>query len=76
MTVNLYSTPSCTYCRLAKDFFRKEGIGFNEYDVSRDRRRADEMIRKTGQMGVPVIEIGSKVIVGFNQAEIRKALGR
>jgi glutaredoxin 3 len=74
MAITLYSTPSCTYCRKAKAFFQQNRIPFSEYDVSRDRRRADEMVRKSGQMGVPVIDINGRIIVGFNQPEIEKAL--
>jgi glutaredoxin len=51
-------------------------ISFTEYDVARDRRRADEMVKKSGQMGVPVLDINGKIIVGFNQSEIDKALKR
>lgn len=74
MAITLYSTPSCTYCRKAKDWFRENRIRFQEFDVSRDQRRADEMVRKSGQMGVPVIDINGRVIVGFNQPEIERAL--
>jgi glutaredoxin-like YruB-family protein len=74
MAITLYSTPSCTYCRKAKDYFRENHVPFTEFDVSRDQRRADEMVRKSGQMGVPVIDINGRVIVGFNQPEIEKAL--
>ena len=74
MAITLYSTPSCTYCRKAKDFFRQNHVTFTEYDVSRDQRKADEMARKSGQMGVPVIDINGRVIVGFNQPEIERAL--
>lgn len=74
MAITLYSTPSCTYCRKAKDYFRQNRVPFTEFDVSRDQRRADEMVRKSGQMGVPVIDINGRVIVGFNQPEIEKAL--
>ncbi|MFW5777158.1 MAG: glutaredoxin family protein [Spirochaetota bacterium] len=74
MAINLYTTPSCTYCKKAKNFFKQNRIRFNEYDVSRDQRRADEMVRKSGQMGVPVIDINGRIIVGFNQPEVEKAL--
>jgi glutaredoxin-like YruB-family protein len=70
----MYSTPTCTYCRKAKDWFRENRIKFTEYDISRDQRRADEMVRKSGQMGVPVIDVNGRVIVGFNQSEIERAL--
>ncbi len=74
MAINLYTTPSCTYCKKAKNYFKENRIRFNEYDVSRDQRRADEMVRKSGQMGVPVIDINGRIIVGFNQPEVEKAL--
>jgi glutaredoxin-like YruB-family protein len=70
----MYTTPSCTYCRKAKDYFRQNRIPFTEYDVARDQRRAEEMVRKSGQMGVPVIDVNGRVIVGFNQPEIERAL--
>jgi glutaredoxin-like YruB-family protein len=76
MSVSLYSTPSCEYCRLAKDYFRQNGIPFSEYNVAADHVKADEMVRKSGQMGVPVIEINGRVIVGFNKPEIDRALKR
>ncbi len=76
MSVTIYSTPSCNYCRAAKDYFRRTGIGFTEYDIAADPRRADEMVRKSGQMGVPVIDVNGRVIVGFNVAEIERALHR
>ena len=74
MAVALYSTPSCSFCRKAKDFFRTNHVRFTEYNIAQDRRRADEMIRKSGQMGVPVIDINGKIIVGFNQPEVERAL--
>ena len=76
MSVTLYSTPSCVYCRLAKDYFRQQGIAFTEYNVAADQRKAEEMMRKSGQMGVPVIDIGGRVIVGFNKGEVERALKR
>jgi glutaredoxin 3 len=76
MSVTLYSTPSCAYCRLAKDYFRQNGISFTEYNVASDQRKADEMVRKSGQMGVPVIDINGRIIIGFNKPEIDRALRR
>ena len=76
MSVVIYTTPTCGYCRVAKDYFKKENIPFSEYDVAADRRRADEMLRKSGQMSVPVIDVHGKVIIGFNKPEIEKALKR
>jgi glutaredoxin 3 len=76
MAVTIYSTPTCGYCRVAKDWFRTNHVPFTEYDVSADQRRAEEMVRKSGQMGVPVIDVHGKVIIGFNRPEIEKALKR
>ena len=76
MAVTLYSTPSCTYCRLAKDYFRQERIPFTEYNVASDQRRAEEMVKKSGQMGVPVIDINGRIIIGFNKPEIERSLKR
>lgn len=76
MAVAIYTTPSCGYCRVAKDWFRKNQVSFTEHDVSRDPRKAEEMMRKSGQMGVPVIDLNGKIIVGFNQPEIERSLAR
>lgn len=74
MTVSIYTTPTCGYCSLAKDYLRKRNIKFNEYNVAQDSLKAEEMVRKSGQMGVPVLDINGKIIVGFNQSEIERAL--
>lgn len=63
--VIIYSTPTCPYCVYAKNFFKGKGVAFEDVDVSRDRARAMEMVEKSGQMGVPVIDIGGNIIVGF-----------
>ena len=76
MAVTVYSTPSCSYCRLAKDYLRKHNIPFTDYNVASDRAKADEMVRKSGQMGVPVLDINGRILVGFNPAEIERALHR
>ena len=76
MAVTIYTTPSCGYCKVAKEFFRTSHVPFTECNVASDQRKADEMMRKSGQMGVPVIEVNGKIIVGFNKPEIEKALKR
>jgi glutaredoxin-like YruB-family protein len=76
MAIKLYTTPTCTYCTKAKKYFKENRIPFTEYNVARDMRRADEMVKKSGQMGVPVIDINGRVIVGFNQPEVERALRR
>ena len=72
--VKLYTTPTCVYCRLAKDFFKQNNIDYSEVDVAKDRNAAMEMIDKSGQMGVPVIEVDSKIIIGFDKPALKRAL--
>ncbi|MDI6883880.1 MAG: glutaredoxin family protein [Hadesarchaea archaeon] len=74
MKVKIYTTPICSYCQMAKDFLVQHGIKFEEVNVQEDRAAAIEMIQKTGQNGVPVLEIGDKIIVGFNREKIIEAL--
>ena len=74
MAVTLYSTPTCGYCTKAKQYFRENRSPFKEHNIAQDLRRADEMMKKSGQMGVPVIDINGKVIIGFNKPEIERAL--
>lgn len=74
MTVKIYSTSSCPYCVIAKEYLKKHKIPFVEVNVSEDRNAAMEIIQKTGQRGVPVIEINGEMIVGFNEPAIKKAL--
>ena len=76
MAVTIYTTPSCGYCKVAKEFYRTQHVSFTEYNVASDQRKADEMVRKSGQTGVPVIDVHGKIIVGFNKPEIEKALRR
>ncbi len=76
MAVTIYTTPSCGYCKVAKEFFRSSHVPFTEHNVAVDQRKAEEMVRKSGQMGVPVIDVNGKVIVGFNKPEIERALRR
>lgn len=64
-TVTVYSTPMCPYCHMAKAYLSEKHIAFDDVDVSRDRDRAREMISKSGQMGVPVVEIDGEIVVGF-----------
>jgi len=72
----VYSTPTCPYCNLVKDYLKKKGIEFEEKDVSVDRAAAREMVEKSGQMGVPQIIINDKVIVGFNRDAIDEELNK
>jgi glutaredoxin 3 len=74
MGVKVYSTPTCPYCRMAKDFLKQSKIPFEEIDVSVDKKLVNEMFERSGQLGVPVIDINGKVIVGFDKEAIRKEL--
>ena len=73
--VTIYSTPTCTYCNMAKSFFKANNVGYTEYNVASDLEKRREMIDKTGQMGVPVIDAGGEVIIGFNEEKLRSVLG-
>lgn len=72
--VIVYSTPTCPYCVYAKEYFTEKGIAYSDIDVSRDQVAAQEMIRKSGQMGVPVIDIGGNIVVGFQPEVFAKLL--
>ncbi len=72
--VIVFTTPTCTYCNAAKRYFREKGVRFKEVDVSRDAAAARDMQRRSGQMGVPVIDIGGKIVVGFDRPKIDKYL--
>jgi glutaredoxin-like YruB-family protein len=72
MIIKVYSTPSCPWCMRTKDLLRKNNIKFEDIDVSRDARAANEMVRKSGQMGVPVIEVDGKIIIGFNEQKLKQ----
>ena len=73
--VIIYSTPSCHFCHMAKDFFKEKNVAFTDYDVATDTAKRAEMVEKSGQMGVPVIQIGDNLIVGFNKPKIVELLG-
>ncbi len=73
--VIVFSTPTCSYCNMAKSYFREKGIKFTDIDVSRDQSAARDMVRRSGQMGVPVIDIGGKIVVGFNRPQVNALLG-
>ena len=74
MNVVVYTTPTCPHCHHVKDFLSQRGVRFTEHDVSIDRAAADEMIHKTGQMGVPVITVDDEVVIGFDRARLEHLL--
>ena len=73
-TVTIYSTPTCHFCHMAKEFFTEHNIAFTDNDVSTDLEKRQEMIEMTGQMGVPVIRIDDDVVVGFDQDKVQELL--
>ena len=72
--VTIYSTPSCHFCHMAKDFFKEKNVAFTDYNVAADPEKRKELIEKSGQMGVPVIIIGDEMVIGFNKPKIVQLL--
>lgn len=72
--VTIYSTPTCHFCHLAKDFFTAHHVQFTDHNVATDLEKRREMVEKSGQMGVPVIAVGSDIIVGFDEDRLRSLL--
>ena len=73
--VTIYSTPTCHFCHIAKDFFKEKGVEFEDFDVAQNLEKRKEMLEKSGQMGVPVIIIKDQIVVGFNRQKIVELLG-
>ena len=73
--VRIYSTPSCVYCRMAREFFDKHGVEYEDHDVAANQEALKEMIDKSHQMGVPVIDVDGQIFVGFNRSGLEKVLG-
>lgn len=73
--VIVFTTPTCSFCRAVKNYFRQQGVRFKEVDVARDQAAARDVVRRTNQRGVPVIYIGSKYVVGFDRPKIDRLLG-
>ena len=73
--VKIYTTPACPFCVMAKEYLKEKGIEFEEIDVSKNEMAAKEMVEKSGQMGVPVIEIDGKIVIGFDKEKIDEILG-
>ena len=73
-TIKIYSTPTCPWCKKAKAYLGEKGIAFESVDVSEDEKAQKEMIEKSGQMGVPVIDIDGKIIIGFDVEQINQTL--
>lgn len=73
-TVKIYSTPTCPWCQKTKEFFKENNVPYQEVNVAADHKAAQEMIEKSGQMGVPVIDVDGSIIVGFDKGALKKAL--
>ena len=75
MSVKIYTTPTCPYCVMAKDFFKEHKVSYEEVNVAQDQKGLEEMVTKSQQMGVPVIDIDGNIVVGFDQARLSELLG-
>jgi glutaredoxin 3 len=73
--VTIYSTPTCHFCQMSKEFFKEHGVAYTEYNVANNLERRQEMIQKSGQMGVPVIFVGEELVVGFDKDKLTELLG-
>jgi glutaredoxin-like YruB-family protein len=73
--ITIYSTPTCHFCHMAKDFLKANNIAYTEYDVATDLEKRQEMIEKSQQMGVPVITVDNELLVGFDKARLAKMVG-
>ena len=74
-SVKIYTTPTCVYCKMTKEFFHKNNINYQEFNAAADDKAREEMIQKSHQMGVPVIDVDGEIIVGFNRPELERTLG-
>ena len=72
--VKVYSTPTCPYCRMVKQFLTEHSVAFEDIDVSVNQNMAHEVIQKSGQMGVPVLDIDGQIVVGFDKGQIKQLL--
>ena len=73
--IEIYTTPSCHFCQMAKEYFKSKNLAYQEYDVMQDLEKRQELIQESGQMAVPVIKINGQIVVGFNKGKINDLLG-
>jgi glutaredoxin 3 len=73
-TITIYTTPTCVYCKMSKEFFREHNVSYEEKNVAEDAAARDLMIQKSGQMGVPVIDIDGQIVVGFDKPKLSELL--
>ncbi len=74
-TVTIYTTPTCHFCQMSKEYFKEHNVTYTEHNVATDMEKRQEMIEKSGQMGVPVVFIGEEMIVGFDKRRFDELLG-
>jgi len=74
MNVIIYTTPTCVYCKMTKEFFKQNNVEFSEKNVAVDASARDDMIQKSGQMGVPVIDVNGKLVIGFDKLKLSELL--
>jgi glutaredoxin-like YruB-family protein len=74
--IKVYTTPTCPYCKLVKDYLKEKGISFTEIDVAADAEAAKDIVKLSGQMGVPVIDVDGQVIVGWNKSALEEVLAK
>ena len=72
--VKIYTTPTCVYCKMAKEFFNKNKVQYEEFNVAEDMKAREEMVQKSHQLGVPVIDIGGEIVVGFDRDTLARLL--
>ncbi|KKW48173.1 MAG: Glutaredoxin-like protein, YruB-family [Parcubacteria group bacterium GW2011_GWA1_59_11] len=72
--ITIYTTPTCVYCNMAKAFFKENKIDYSEKNVAVDSQAVEEMIKKSGQLGVPVIDVDGEIIVGFDKPRLKELL--
>jgi glutaredoxin 3 len=75
MNVTIYSTPTCVYCKMAKEFFKKNNVAYEEFNVATDMKARQDMVNASHQLGVPVIKVDDQVIVGFDKETLVAVLG-
>ena len=73
--VTIYTTPTCHFCQMSKEFFKANGVNYTEINVAADAEKRQEMIEKSGQMGVPVIFVGEEMVIGFDKRRLSELLG-
>ena len=73
--VKIYTTSSCGYCKIVKDFLKEHNIRYTEFDIGMDAVKRNEIVERTGQMGVPVIDVNGEIVIGFDKERLSKLLG-